>query len=171
MDVKRNVCVFPVGTVGGELFVQTVSDKDGRLSCVAGKVEGERTGYEDFIAVGKSLCGLSEDAFFPVSIVDREKSGIVEKDSAVRTELVVIDVGERTEEGLQCIRSRKKESEWMKLGEMLDKVVEYKQPDGWMQVVLEGSGEVSKEIRVTRHIVMKGIFSGRLKVKEQWESK
>lgn len=171
MEVKRNVCVFPVATVDGELFIQTVSDKDGRLSCVAGKVEGQGPGYDGFIAMGKWLCGLSEERLFSVSMVDREKSGIVEKDRTARTELMVIDIGESTEEDLEGLRSRKKESSWVKLGEMMDKVVERRQADGWMEVAIEGDGEEPKGVRVTSYVVMKGILSGRLKVKEYWEGR
>ena len=118
MDKEWKVCVFVVGTVEGELFIQSLVDRDGRLCCVEGQVDKGQSGdgYDGFIDTGKSLTGLSKDRKGKVWVVDGEKSGIPERDATVRTEWVVIDVGEHAEGYLMGIRSRK-ESRWMNLCE------------------------------------------------------
>lgn len=167
MAVRLNVCAFLVATVEGRRFIQTVTDGDGRLSCVAGRVElGEGVGECDaFVGRAKELTGLSGwERGVKVDFVDREKSGIVEKDKGVRTELVVLDIGSCSMEGIGSIRCTKKQSLWMDLERMMGQVSVCREDNGWMDVRL-GSGFDSIGVRVTSYIVMAGIQSGNLRVK------
>lgn len=169
--LKFNVCVFPCATVDGKRMIQTVINKEGELSCVAGRVtEGEVEQFEErcFEMAARRLSGVERNEelrrrTFDMVPVNRGSCGIPERDPSCRTELLVMYLGSLSREQVDLLDSNGKKSfVWRDLDELVDSMEVDESDDGWKVVrVREGDGS-EVFVRTTSYVVMKAVRDGLL---------